>query len=59
MSENDLFRAVKPHLMSQDIAWMYDIEAEAGEVYAGMRLVGTFEKHSLDGSQITEGKGTV
>lgn len=51
-NENDLWGAVKPHLMSNDISWMYDNEENEGTIFVGVfRGVGTFRKLRPEGTQ--------
>lgn len=42
-SDLDVFRAVKPHLMSREIDFEYYDDRGFGEVFAGGRCVGTFQ----------------
>ena len=43
-NEDDVERAVRPHLMSREIEWEYDGARNAGRVFAGFRQVGTFTR---------------
>lgn len=43
-TESDFWKAVCPHLMSQDVSYDYSPAEGKGKIYAGVRPVGEFEK---------------
>lgn len=45
--ERSLLRVLKDNLMSRDIDWSYDIDANLGKVFVGgFRKVGEFKRHT-------------
>ncbi len=42
--DDDIWKAIKPHLMSSYLDWSYDAELNEGKVFAGFNHVGSFKR---------------